>query len=161
MTQTYNNCAETNLGGGVMSPLSPRVRHRSSARSNCHRQYSSPERPTKFCPHHSDCCRALMLTCRNSHLWQRCEHCNNVLSSSWPPSLDQLNSVSSRDMCVNLTTLEYELVDANRGIQKARVEPATRSAVATCYTPGRGKIVPRNVTLLVGEKLCRVMLHSW
>ena len=29
------------------------------------------------------------------------------------------------------------------------------------YTPGRGKIVPRNVTLLVGEKLCRVMLHSW
>jgi len=25
------------------------------------------------------------------------------------------------------------------------------------YTPGRGKIVPRNVTLLVGEKLCRVM----
>ena len=26
-----------------------------------------------------------------------------------------------------------------------------------CYTPGRGKIVPRNVTLLVGEKLCRVI----
>jgi len=26
------------------------------------------------------------------------------------------------------------------------------------YTPGRGKIVPRNViTLLVGEKLCRVI----
>ena len=25
------------------------------------------------------------------------------------------------------------------------------------YTPGRGKIVPRNVTPLVGEKLCRVM----
>jgi len=32
-------------------------------------------------------------------------------------------------------TLEYELVDAHRvcqGIQKVRVEPATRSAVATC-----------------------------
>jgi len=42
-------------------------------------------------------------------------------------------------------TLEYELVDANGGIQKLRVEPATRSAVATCYTPGRGKIVLRNV----------------
>ena len=28
--------------------------------------------------------------------------------------------------------LEYELVDANGGIQKVRVEPATRSAVATC-----------------------------
>ena len=46
------------------------------------------------------------------------------------------------------TKLENELVDANevcQGIQKVRVEPATRSAVATCYTPGRGKIVPRNV----------------
>ena len=30
------------------------------------------------------------------------------------------------------TTFDYELVDANGGIQKVRVEPATRSAVATC-----------------------------
>jgi len=29
-------------------------------------------------------------------------------------------------------TLEYELVDANGGIQKVRLEPATRSVVATC-----------------------------
>jgi len=44
-------------------------------------------------------------------------------------------------------TLEYELADENGGIQKVRVEPATRSAAATCYTPGKiGKIVPRNVT---------------
>ena len=46
------------------------------------------------------------------------------------------------------TTREHELVSATevcQGIQKVRVEPATRSAVATCYTPGRGKIVPRNV----------------
>ena len=50
--------------------------------------------PRKFCPHLSDCCRALMLTCWNSPLWQRCERCNNVLSSSWPPW-------SSRDMWVN------------------------------------------------------------
>ena len=28
-------------------------------------------------------------------------------------------------------TLEYELVDANGGIETVRVEPATRSAVAT------------------------------
>jgi len=35
--------------------------------------------------------------------------------------------------------------DTNGAIQKVGVEPATRSAVATCYTPGRGKIVPRNV----------------
>jgi len=41
--------------------------------------------------------------------------------------------------------LEYEVVDANGGIQKVRVEPTTRSAVATCYTPGKRKIVPRNV----------------
>ena len=32
-------------------------------------------------PHRSDCCRALMFTCRNSPLWQPCERCNNVLSS--------------------------------------------------------------------------------
>jgi len=48
-------------------------------------------------------------------------------------------------------TLEYKLVDAEGGIQKIRLEPAIRSAVATCYTPGRGKIVPRNVN----------KLHSW
>jgi len=42
-------------------------------------------------------------------------------------------------------TPQYELVDANGGVQKVRVGPATRSALATCYTPGRGEIVPRNV----------------
>jgi len=47
--------------------------------------------PRRFCSHRSDRCRALMLTCRNSPLWQRCEHCN-VLSSSWPPLFDQFNS---------------------------------------------------------------------
>jgi len=40
-----------------------------------------------------------------------------------------------------------ELVDANGGIQMVGVEPATMSAVATCYTPGRGKIVQRNVNV--------------
>jgi len=34
---------------------------------------------------------------------------------------------------IQLISHDYELVDANRGIQKVRVEPATRSAVATCY----------------------------
>jgi len=33
--------------------------------------------------------------------------------------------------------LEYELVDANGGIQKVRVEPATRSVVATCNQVGK------------------------
>jgi len=31
----------------------------------------------------------------------------------------------------------YELVDANRGIQKVRLEHATRSAVATCYVSNK------------------------
>ena len=104
--------------------------------------------PRRFCPHHSDRCRALMLTCRNSSSWQLCECCNNVLSSSWPPWLDQFNSVvvswrvligTSRKLVaynymssLALWTFEDKLVDASRGIQKVRVEPATRSAVATC-----------------------------
>ena len=61
-------------------------------------------------------------------------------------------------MCVNwnepqVSRLQlYKLVDANRvcqGIQKIKVELATRSVVATCYTPGRGKIVPRNVNNVI------------
>ena len=49
-----------------------------------------------------------------------------------------------------LNDAEHEPVDANevrQGIQNVRVESATRSAVATCYTPGRGNIVLRNVML--------------
>jgi len=92
-----------------------------------------------------------MLTCRNSRLWLRCERCNKVLSSFWPPWLDQLQrghhvtcaligtshklAAYNYTRCLGLgTTLEYELVDANevcQGIYKVRVEPATRSAVAT------------------------------
>ena len=43
---------------------------------------------------------------------------------------------TSRKLAALWTTLEYMLVDANRvfqGIQKVRVEPATRSAVATWH----------------------------
>ena len=47
----------------------------------------------RLCPHSSDCCRALMLACRNSLWWQHCKRCNNVLSSFWPPWLDQLNGM--------------------------------------------------------------------
>ena len=45
---------------------------------------------------------------------------------SEPPAYNYTSSLALRK------TLEYELVDANGGIQKVRVEPATRSAVATC-----------------------------
>jgi len=61
------------------------------------------------------------------------------------PELVACNYTSSLALS---TTLDYELVDAKgvcQGIQKVRLEPATRSAVVTCYTPGRGKIVPRNI----------------
>ena len=52
----------------------------------------------------SDRCRVLMLTCRNSALWQRCKCCNNVLSLFWPFGRhSSINPTvwSSRDMCVN------------------------------------------------------------
>ena len=38
------------------------------------------------------------------------------------------------------TTLEYELVHTNWGLQKVRVEPATRSAVATCNNNNNNNI---------------------
>jgi len=94
VTQTYKNCAETHLGGGVMSPfVSPlsaiaRVHDRTVIGSVALRKG-----PQRFCPHRSDQYRALMLTWRNSPLWQHCEHCNNVLSSFWPPWLARTNSV--------------------------------------------------------------------
>jgi len=94
LTQTYNSCAEIHLGGGVVSPFVSLL----SAIARAHDPTviaSVPLRkdPRRLCSHRSDCCRALMLTCRNSPLWQPCECCNNVLSSFWPPWLDQLNSV--------------------------------------------------------------------
>ena len=92
MTQTYNNCAETHLGGGVTSPFV----FPSAAIARAHDlpvtgRVALRKGPRRFCPHRSDCCCALMLTCRNSPLWQRCERCNNVLSSFWLPWLYQFN----------------------------------------------------------------------
>ena len=154
VTQTYNNCAETHLGGGVMSPFVSLL----SAIARAHdptviSSVALRKGPRRFCPHRSDHCRALMLTCQMSPLWQHCECCNNVLSSSWPPWLAWTSTIQQRghhmtcaligtsrklaaynymSSLVLWTMFEYELMDANRGIQKVRVEPATRSAVATC-----------------------------
>ena len=47
---------------------------------------------------------------------------------NWNEPLAAYNYTSSLAL---RTTLEYELVDANGGIQNVKVEPATRSAVAT------------------------------
>ena len=158
MTQTYNNCAETHLDGGVMSPFVSPL----SAIAQAHD-------PTligsvalrRFCPHRSDRCRVLMPTCRNSPLWQRMsavimfclrfgrhssiieQRGHHVMCVNW--NEPQVSRLQLCEQPSAWTTLEYELVDANWGIKKVRVEPATRSAVATCYTPGRGKIVPRNL----------------
>ena len=149
MTQTYNtcNCAETHLGGGVMSPLVSPL----SAIDQAHNptligNVALRTGPRRFCPHRSDRCRALMLTCRNSPLWQHCEHCNNVFSSFWLNSVvitwrvligtnRKLAACNYTNSLALWTTVECELVDANgvcQGIQKIRVEPATWSAVATC-----------------------------
>ena len=55
--------------------------------------------PRRFCSHGSDRCRALMLLCRDSPLWQRCER-YNILSLFWPPWLDHLNSVGHHVTCM-------------------------------------------------------------
>jgi len=140
VTQTYNNCAETHLGGGAMSPfvslLSANARAHDDPTVIGSVHVAFRKGPRSFCPHCSDRCRALMFMRRNSPLWQCCEHFNNVLSSFWLPWLDQLNSVvitwrgligTSRTCKVAIynymsilvlwTTLENELVDANRGIE--------------------------------------------
>ena len=131
--------------------LSPHVCHRSSARSTVIGSVALRKGLRSFCPHCSDRCRVLMLTCRNSPLWKRCEDCNKVvfvfILAAMARSIQQhghhmkcaLIGTSHKLAVYNYTsslalwtTLEYELVDANGGIQEARVEPATRSAVATC-----------------------------
>ena len=134
VTQVYNNCAATHLGGEDTSifvfPLSTIARvHDPTVIGSV----ALRKGPRRFCPHCNDRFHALMLTCQNSPLWHRCEHHNNFLSSFWPPWLDLLNSMSSRDLCVNWTshklaaynytsslalwtTLEYELVHVCRSI---------------------------------------------
>jgi len=94
VTQTYTNCAETHLDGGVMSPFVSPL----SAITRAHDPTvigSAALRKGlwRFFPRRSDWCCVLMLTCRNSPLWQRCECYNNVLSSLWLPWLDPLTSV--------------------------------------------------------------------
>jgi len=94
VTQTYNNYAETHLGGGVMSPFVSRL----SAIARAHDPtvigcVALRKGPQRFCPHCSDRCHALMLTRRNSPLRQRCERCNNVLSSFTPPWLARTQSI--------------------------------------------------------------------
>jgi len=49
VTQTYNNCAETHNWWWSYEPFClPVIHHHLSARSNCQRQCSSQEMPTKI-----------------------------------------------------------------------------------------------------------------
>ena len=140
MTQTYNNCTEIHLGVGVMSPfVSPLSAITGAPAPTVIGSVALRKGPWTFFPRHSDCCHARMLMCWNSPLWQCCGHCNNVLSSFLPSWVDQSNSVVIMWIGISLklaaynymsslalwTTVKYELVDANGGIQKARLEPAT------------------------------------
>ena len=151
VTQTYNNCAENHLGGGVMSPFVSPL----SAITRAHdwEVYVALRKdPRRFCPHNSDCCHALMLTCRNLPLLQCCECCNNLV---WPPWLIRTWSIEQRGHHVtcaligtshklavyNYTSSLALLNDAwvQAGgckwslprYPKVREEPATRSAVVT------------------------------
>ena len=60
----------------------------------------------------------------NSTAWSSCD-CALIRTSGKLAAYNYMSSLALR------TTFDYELVDANGGIQKVRVEPATRSAVAT------------------------------
>ena len=97
--------------------------------------------------------------------------CNKILPSSFHCSLNS-NSHGLHLACALIgmshklaaysytgslwTRLEYKLVDGNRvypGV-RVRVRPATRSAVATCYTSGIkivwAKVVPKNSMVFPG-----------
>ena len=97
--------------------------------------------PRRFCLHYSDRCCTLMLTCPNSPLWQGCERCSNVLSSSWPPWLTQSWSVEQHGHHVTCALIEtsHKLAATSWKIQTESVkvskgsdlEPATRSVVVT------------------------------
>jgi len=101
VTQTYNNCAETNFGGGVMSPFVSPL----SAIARAHDptvigSVALRKGPQRFCPHRSDRYRALMLICQNSPLWQCCECCNNLLSLFWLPWLTRTWTIELRGLHV-------------------------------------------------------------
>jgi len=138
LTQTYNNCAETHLGGGVMNPSvlllsaiawapDPTVIGNIALRKG----------PRRFCPHCHDCCHALTRTCYNSPWWQSCAHCNN-------PSGHHC-SLNSNSMAVTWQTLISKLVVCitqqglswwrqTESAMRLELRPATRSAVVTRIT---------------------------
>jgi len=70
VTQTYNNCAETHLDGGFMSPfVSPLSTIARAHYPTLIGSVALRKGPRRFSPHCSDRCCVLMLTCRKSPLW--------------------------------------------------------------------------------------------
>ena len=149
VTQTYNNCAEIHLDGVVMSPFVSPL----STIARAHDPAVQLSGKT-----HEDSVHILVIAVVHWCLRAETHPCGNVMSAVimpclrfWSPWLARTWSNEQRGhhvTCINWnepklaaynytsslalwTTLVYELVDANRGIQKVRVEPATRSAVAT------------------------------
>ena len=115
--------------------------------------------PRRFCPHRSNGCRALMPICRNSPLWQRCEFCN-VLSSFWLSWLARTWTIEQRGPHVTCALIgtSRELAALNDAWVRAggckRSQPRyLKGQSRTCYQ----ECGCHSVTLLVGEKLCRVM----
>ena len=75
----------------------------------------------------------------------------------------KLAAYNCRSSLALWTTREYELVDANevcQGIQKVRVEPTTRSAVATCKIKENYKFHWWNKVLYYYKMIMCIIIHS-
>jgi len=60
VTQTYNNCAETHFGGGVMSPFVSPLSAIAEANDPTVIGSAAPRKGSqRFCPHRSDRCLVL------------------------------------------------------------------------------------------------------
>ena len=139
--------AETHLGGGGMSALVFLQPPLLDLPASLAVQPSIRKGPWRFWLHCYDCHRAVMLMCQNSHWWRTCEHCFFV---SWPWLLTQFEQHGRHMSCALIGTR------CRLSHVRGRVRLATKSAVATCYTPGIWKIVAHNVTPLIGGKFCHI-----
>ena len=160
MAQTYNNCAETNLGGGVMSSfVAPLPANAQAHNPTVIGSVALRKGPQRFCPHCSDRCHALMLTCQNSALWQCCECCNNVLSSFWLPRLTWTWSIEQHGhhvTCVNWNephVSRLQLYEQPSAFNDAWIWAGGCKRSLTRYPKGQSRICYQ-------ECGCH-LLHSW
>jgi len=140
VTQTHNNCGEIHRLWSYEPFCLPVAAIARAYDPTVIASVTLKKGPRRLCSHRSDCCRALMFTCRNYP-------CGNVVSAVIMFCLRfgrhgsiKWSAWTSRDMCVNWNkpSVSRALKDAwvraggcKRRYPKVRVEPATRSAVAT------------------------------